>query len=170
MAGYIRPGCVLDHLTAITNLKPLQCSTGRIQGHQYYSFYHHLEGRIGFNTVNPFLSTGKDYPVHSLMMNRMAVLHQNSGVIGKSTPLPRFNWAWIADTLSLLLEVIRSQLYGCLYSHAVDKWMSLWEGDKYFVIIVIISMKYFQPLGSWSHIPISNTRYSRVSPKCLARY
>ena len=33
--------------------KPLQCSTGRIQGHQYYSFYHHLEGRIGFNTVNP---------------------------------------------------------------------------------------------------------------------
>ena len=43
-------------------------------------------GRIGFNTVNPSLSTGKDYPVHSL--NRMAVLHQNSGVIGKLPPLP----------------------------------------------------------------------------------
>ena len=50
------------------------------------SLYHHLEGRIGFNTLNPSLSTGKDYPVHSLMMNRMAVLHQNSGVIGKFTP------------------------------------------------------------------------------------
>ena len=37
------------------------------------SLYHHLEGRIGFNTVNPSLSTGEDYPVHSLMMNRMAV-------------------------------------------------------------------------------------------------
>ena len=33
---------------------------------QNISFYHHLGGRIGFNT--------------------MAVLHQNSGVIGKSTP------------------------------------------------------------------------------------
>ena len=33
---------------------------------QNISFYHHLGGRIGFNTV--------------------AVLHQNSGVIGKSTP------------------------------------------------------------------------------------
>ena len=29
------------------------------------TFYHHLEGRIGFNTVNPSLYTGKDYPVHS---------------------------------------------------------------------------------------------------------
>ena len=30
------------------------------------TFYHHLEGRIGFNSVNPSLSAGKDYPVHSL--------------------------------------------------------------------------------------------------------
>ena len=51
----------------------------------YYAFYHHLQGRIGFNTVNLSLSTGKNYLVHSLMMNRTAVLHQNSGVIGKST-------------------------------------------------------------------------------------
>ena len=42
--------------------------------------------RIGLNTDKPSLSTEKDYPVHSLMMNRMAVLHQNLGVIGKSTP------------------------------------------------------------------------------------
>ena len=28
-------------------------------------FYHHLQGRIGFNTVNPSLSTGKDYLIHS---------------------------------------------------------------------------------------------------------
>ena len=41
-----------------------------------FPFYHHLQGRIGFNTVNPSLSTGKDYPVHSLMMNRMAILHR----------------------------------------------------------------------------------------------
>ena len=78
------------------------------------SFYHHC-------TVNSSLSTGKDYLVHSLMMNRMAVLHQNSGDIDKSTPfslqislglpsglgkslghrgwisqyLPRFDGAWI---------------------------------------------------------------------------
>ena len=50
------------------------------------TFYHHLQGRIGFNTLNPSLSTGKDYPVHSLMMKRMVVLHQNPGVIGKSNP------------------------------------------------------------------------------------
>ena len=30
--------------------------------------------------------TGKDYPVHSLMMNRMTLFHQNSGDIGKYTP------------------------------------------------------------------------------------
>ena len=34
-----------------------------------------------WKTVNPSLSTGKDYPVHSLMINRMAVLHQNSEVL-----------------------------------------------------------------------------------------
>ena len=50
----------------------------------YYAFYHHLQGRIGFNTVNLSLSTGKNYLVHSLMMNRTAVFHQNQ-VIGKST-------------------------------------------------------------------------------------
>ena len=49
-------------------------------------YYHFIVERIEFNTVNPSLSTGKDYTVHSLMMNRMAALHQNSGVIGKSTP------------------------------------------------------------------------------------
>jgi hypothetical protein len=37
-------------------------------------------GRIGFNTVNPSLSTGKDeLPREGLMVNRMAVLQQNSG-------------------------------------------------------------------------------------------
>ena len=29
-------------------------------------FYHNLQGRIGFNTVNHPLSTGKDFPIHSL--------------------------------------------------------------------------------------------------------
>ena len=52
----------------------------------HHTFYHHLEGRIGFNTANTSLSTGKDYPVHSLMINRMTVLHQNEGGIGKSIP------------------------------------------------------------------------------------
>ena len=42
--------------------------------------------RIGFNTVNPSLSTGKDYPLHSLMMKRMVALHQIPGVIVRSTP------------------------------------------------------------------------------------
>ena len=27
---------------------------------------HHKQGRIDFNTVNPSLSTGKDFPIHSL--------------------------------------------------------------------------------------------------------
>ena len=35
--------------------------------YKYNTFYRHLEGRIGFNTVNPFLSAGKDYPVHNAM-------------------------------------------------------------------------------------------------------
>ena len=30
------------------------------------SFYAHLRGRIGFKTVNPSLSTGKDFLIHSL--------------------------------------------------------------------------------------------------------
>ena len=30
------------------------------------TFYHHLEGRIGFNTDNPSLSTWKDFSMHSL--------------------------------------------------------------------------------------------------------
>ena len=29
-------------------------------------FYHNLQGRIGFNTVNHPLSTGKDFPIHSV--------------------------------------------------------------------------------------------------------
>ena len=29
------------------------------------TFYHHLQGRIGFNTINP-VNPGKDYPMHSL--------------------------------------------------------------------------------------------------------
>ena len=45
-------------------------------------FYHHLQGRIGFNTVNPSLST---LPRKGLMMNRMVLLHQHSGAIGRST-------------------------------------------------------------------------------------
>ena len=53
------------------------------------AFYRHLQGRIGFNTVNPSLYTEKDFPMHSLgMMKRMAVLHQNLGAIGRTTPLP----------------------------------------------------------------------------------
>ena len=43
-----------------------------------FPYYHHLQGRIGFNTANPSLSTGQDYSVHSLMMNRMDVLHHTS--------------------------------------------------------------------------------------------
>ena len=33
---------------------------------QYQTFSHHQQGRIGFNTVNPSLSTGKDFLIHSL--------------------------------------------------------------------------------------------------------
>ena len=45
---------------------------------------------LPLSTVNPSLSTGKDFLMHSLlrgelMMNRMAVLHQNSGAIGRFT-------------------------------------------------------------------------------------
>ena len=66
--------------------KPTFNSVGEPDYTSHCTFYRHLEGRIGFNTVNPSWSTGKDYPVHSLMMNRMAVLHQNEGGIEKSTP------------------------------------------------------------------------------------
>ena len=41
---------------------------GRSSQKKHFPFYHHLQGRIGFNTVNTSLSTGKDYPVHSLMI------------------------------------------------------------------------------------------------------
>ena len=62
--------------------------------------YHHLQRRIGFNTVNPSLSTGKDYPVHALMMNRMPVLEMGLGKsLGHqgwiSKYLPRFDGAGI---------------------------------------------------------------------------
>ena len=30
---------------------------------------HHQQGRIDFDTVNPFLSTGKDFLIHSLQKN-----------------------------------------------------------------------------------------------------
>ena len=30
------------------------------------SFSHHQQGRIDFNTVNPSLSTGKDFLIHSV--------------------------------------------------------------------------------------------------------
>ena len=32
----------------------------------HYTFSHHQQGRIDFNTVNPSLSTGKDFLIHSL--------------------------------------------------------------------------------------------------------
>ena len=31
-----------------------------------WSFFHHQQGRIDFNTVNPSLSTGNDFLIHSL--------------------------------------------------------------------------------------------------------
>ena len=33
---------------------------------QYCPICHHQQGRIDFNTVNPSLSTGKDFLIHSL--------------------------------------------------------------------------------------------------------
>ena len=72
------------------------------------AFYHHLEGMIGCNTVNLSLSTGKDSSVHSLMMNKISMLHQNSGFIGKY--LPRFDGARIHCKMLqtyILLFVIR---------------------------------------------------------------
>ena len=47
----------------------------------YYASYRHLQERIGFNTLNPS-PQGKfpdPLPTEGLIMNRMAVLHQNWG-------------------------------------------------------------------------------------------
>ena len=61
----------------VQSLYPILCYRGIfVTGALYWPFYHHLVEKIGFNTVNPSLSTGKDYTVHSPMMNRMAILHR----------------------------------------------------------------------------------------------
>ena len=63
------------------------------------SFYHHLEGRIGFNSQSFLVyreGLSRALP-GSLMMNRMAVLHQDSGGYWEiqSKYLPRFDGAQI---------------------------------------------------------------------------
>ena len=47
---------------------PLLCLFSTVSAASTVSstFYHHLQERIGFNTANSSLSTGKDFPMHSL--------------------------------------------------------------------------------------------------------
>ena len=64
---------------------------------------------IGFNTANPALSTGKDYPVHILMMNR---IHSHSNIYLREQERTITKYAgWKKGPISLCsmtLENIRS--------------------------------------------------------------
>ena len=98
--------------------------TNTFKEHLQMTFYYHLVERIEFNTVNPSLSTGKDYTVHSLMMNRMAVLktwelficprvessldsrdvpRENSWASGMDFPIPPSFW-WSTAILFIIRE------------------------------------------------------------------
>ena len=56
-----------------------------------YSFSHHWQGRIDFNTVNPSLSTVKDpdpLPVERLMMRECPYSTKTRAVLGNPSPPP----------------------------------------------------------------------------------
>ena len=59
--------CRLGRVSIWLEPRRMFVGNGRQNGATDYdeevTFYHHLEGRIGCNTVNPSLSTGKDYPL-----------------------------------------------------------------------------------------------------------
>ena len=106
----------------------------------YLSFSHHWQGRIDFNTINPSLSTGLDFLIHSSGWIDDKENVRNSGGIWKSIPngqkisrgqspsencrlernldfpkIPLF-W-WSTDTMHLLQTgrpIFQSRVYGFL--------------------------------------------------------
>ena len=53
-------------LTALAGEKTAHFDETIFKAIFYCSICHHQQGRIDFNTVNPSLSTGKDFLIHSL--------------------------------------------------------------------------------------------------------
>ena len=68
------------------NLRPRETSESKVDLFPILS----SSARSDFNTVNPSLPTGKDFMIQSLYKKnddeKMSILHQNLGGIGKSNP------------------------------------------------------------------------------------
>ena len=70
------------------------------------TFSHHQQGRIDFNTVNPYLSTGKGFLIHSLQKNWCWEIVRTPPKLGKYWEIhplrppdfPPLSW-WSTDTI-----------------------------------------------------------------------